>query len=160
MSEDVKAQQASAVLLAALCIPSLPTKAEDGSNSSSSPNDHRFVDSVMKEKMGRMATLLGFATSNPTRESLLEEINSQGIFKQVPEYLQQLYFLLEQGSDPLVLVEMGKPLLEQIASAQSTTDGPVGESMLGRYIQPLQSVLLLKLLWNLSSAYYTVRLDS
>jgi len=158
MSEDVKAQQASAVLLAALCIPSLPTKAEDGSNSSSSPNDHRFVDSVMKEKMGRMATLLGFATSNPTRESLLEEINSQGIFKQVPEYLQQLYFLLEQGSDPLVLVEMGKPLLEQIASAQSTTDGPVGESMLGRYIQPLQSVLLLKLLWNLSSAYYTVKI--
>jgi len=160
MSDDVKAQQASAVLLAALCIPSLPTKAEDGANSSSSsPNDHRFVDSIMKEKMGRMATLLGFATSNPTRESLLEEINSQGIFKQVPEYLQQLYFLLEQGSDPLVLVEMGKPLLEQIVSQQSTSDATAGESMLVRYMQPLQSVLLLKLLWNLSSAYYTVKIE-
>ena len=30
--------------------------------------------------------------------------------------------------------------------------------MLGRYVQPLQSVLLLKLLWNLSSAYYTVKI--
>lgn len=159
MSDEIKAQQASAVLLAALCIPSLPTKTDDGANSSSSsPNDQRFVDSVMKEKMGRMATLLGFATSNPTRESLLEEINSQGIFKQVPEYLRQLYFLLEQGSDPLVLVEKGKPLLEEIVSQHSTSDAGASESMLGRYIQPLQNVLLLKLIWNLSSAYYTVKI--
>jgi translation initiation factor 3 subunit A len=159
MSEEMKAQQASAVLLAALCIPSLPTKTDDATgsaSSSSSPNENRFGDSGMKEKMGRMATLLGFATSNPTRESLLEEINSQGIFKQVPEYLQQLYFLLEQGSDPLVLVEMGKPLLEKIVSQQTDIEGAVAVS---RYIQPLQSVLLLKLLWNLSSAYYTVKIQ-
>jgi len=157
MSEETKAQQASAVLLAALCIPSLPTKTDDATGSaSSSPSENRFGDSGMKEKMGRMATLLGFATSNPTRASLLEEINSQGIFKQVPQYLQQLYFLLEQGSDPLVLVEMGKPLLEQIVSQQSATEGAI---VLNRYIQPLQSVLLLKLLWNLSSAYYTVKIQ-
>jgi len=158
MSDEIKSQQASAVLLAALCIPSLPTKTDDatGSASSLSPNENRFGDSGMKEKMGRMATLLGFATSNPTRESLLEEINSQGIFKQVPQYLQQLYYLLEQGSDPLVLVEMGKPLLEQIVSQQIGTEGAI---VLNRYIQPLQSVLLLKLLWNLSSAYYTVKIQ-
>mmetsp|Transcript_23138 Transcript_23138/g.54706 ORF Transcript_23138/g.54706 Transcript_23138/m.54706 type:complete len:970 (-) Transcript_23138:638-3547(-) len=159
MSEETKAQQASAVLLAALCIPSLPTKADDatgGSASSASPTENRFGDSGMKEKMGRMATLLGFATSNPTRESLLEEINNQGIFKQVPEYLQHLYFLLEQGSDPLVLVEIGKPLLEQIAASQNDAEGTIA---LSRYIQPLQSVLLLKLLWNLSSAYYTVKIQ-
>jgi translation initiation factor 3 subunit A len=148
MTEEAKAQQASAVLLAALCIPSLPTKSGDASGTS-------FGDSGMKEKMGRMATLLGFATSNPTRESLLDEINSQGIFKQVPDFLQQFYFLLEDGSDPLVLVESGKPLLEQISSRQ-TTEGAVE---LSRYIQPLQSVLLLKLLWNLSSTYYTVKIQ-
>eukprot|EP00536_Pseudo-nitzschia_multiseries_P002628 jgi/Psemu1/235902/estExt_Genewise1.C_350080 len=151
MSDDAKAQQASAVLLAALCIPSLPTKSEDASGNASS-----LADSGTKEKMGRMATLLGFATSNPTRESLLEEINSQGIFKRVPDYLQQLYFLLEQGSDPLVLVETGKPLLEQIESLQTDAEGAV---VLNRYIQPLQSVMLLKLLWNLSSAYYTVKIQ-
>mmetsp|Transcript_7901 Transcript_7901/g.19412 ORF Transcript_7901/g.19412 Transcript_7901/m.19412 type:complete len:974 (-) Transcript_7901:154-3075(-) len=157
MSEETKAQQASAVLLAALCIPSLPTKSDDaGASSSVSPSEGRFGESGMKEKMGRMATLLGFATSNPTRASLLEEINSQGIFKQVPDYLQQLYFLLEQGSDPLVLVESGKPLLEQIETLQTDAEGAI---VLSRYIQPLQSVLLLKLLWNLSSAYYTVKIQ-
>ena len=157
MSDETKAQQASAVLLAALCIPSLPKKTDDvGTSSSTSPSENRFGDSGMKEKMGRMATLLGFATSNPTRESLLEEINSQGIFKQVPDFLQQLYFLLEQGSDPLVLVEQGKPLLDQIVSHQTGIEGGI---TLSRYIQPLQSVLLLKLLWNLSSAYYTVKIQ-
>ena len=146
MSEETKAQQASAVLLAALCIPSLPTKAGESS----------IGESGMKEKMGRMATLLGFATSNPTRASLLDEINSQGIFKQVPDHLQQLYFLLEQSSDPLCLVETGKPLLEQIESQETGAEGAVA---LSRYVQPLQSVLLLKLLWNLSSAYYTVKIQ-
>ena len=156
MSEDVKTQHASSVLLAALCIPSLPTRTEDANSASSS---NGFVDSVMKEKMGRMANLLGFATSNPTRESLLEEINGQGVFKQVPAYLQELYFLLEEGSDPLVLVEMGKPLLQQIVSEQANTEATACDSTLGRYIQPLKSVLLLKLLWNLSSAYYTVKIS-
>uniref|UniRef100_A0A448Z9Q6 Eukaryotic translation initiation factor 3 subunit A n=1 Tax=Pseudo-nitzschia multistriata TaxID=183589 RepID=A0A448Z9Q6_9STRA len=147
MSEEVKAQQASAVLLAALCIPSLPSKSDEA---------NALGDSGMKERMGRMATLLGFATSNPTRSSLLDEINSQGLFKQVPGYLQQLYFLLEQGSDPLVLVGTGKPLLEQIASHQTGTEDAVE---LKRYVQPLQSVMLLKLLWNLSSAYHTVKIE-
>ena len=151
MSPELKAQQASAVLLAALCIPSLPTKSEDGSS-----NDSRFVDSGMQEKMGRMATLLGFATRNPTREVLLEDIANLGIYDQVPSYLQQFYNLLEQGSDPLVLVEQGKPLLEQI-SQQAGADASA--SIVGRYVQPLQSVMLLKLLWNLSSAYHTVKID-
>jgi translation initiation factor 3 subunit A len=151
MSAELKAQQASAVLLAALCIPSLPTKSEDGSS-----NDSRFVDSVMQEKMGRMATLLGFATRNPTREVLLEDIANLGIYDQVPSYLQQFYNLLEQGSDPLVLVEQGKPLLEQV-SQQAGADASA--SIVGRYVQPLQSVMLLKLLWNLSSAYHTVKID-
>jgi translation initiation factor 3 subunit A len=154
MSDELKAQQASAVLLAALCIPSLPTKSEDGSTGSS--NDNRFVDSVMQEKMGRMATLLGFATRNPTRDALLEEINNQGIFNQVPSYLQQLYFLLENDSDPLVLVEQGKPLLEQIGQHAGAD---AADSIVGRYIQPLRRVFLLKLLWNLSSAYYTVKIE-
>lgn len=155
MSQELKAQQASAVLLAALCIPSLPAKSEDAAASSS--NDNRFNDSIMQEKMGRMATLLGFHTRNPTRENLLEEINGRGIFEQVPAFLQQLYFLLEQDADPLVLVEMGKPLLEQISQQAGTTD--VTATILGRYVEPLQNVLLMKLLWNLSAAYYTVKIQ-
>jgi translation initiation factor 3 subunit A len=155
MNPELKSEQASAVLLAALCIPSLPSKVESGSSAgNTTASDSRFDDSVMQEKMTRMATLLGFHTRNPTRQNLLEEITSRGIFDQVPAYLQQLYYLLEQDSDPLVLVETAKPLLEQLSKQ---VEGE--ESALGRYVEPLRSVLLLKLLWNLSSAYHTVRID-
>mmetsp|Transcript_13861 Transcript_13861/g.21854 ORF Transcript_13861/g.21854 Transcript_13861/m.21854 type:complete len:994 (+) Transcript_13861:149-3130(+) len=153
MNAELKAEQASAVLLAALCIPSLPTKGESGSGGNGSSGTSRFDDSIMQEKMARMATLLGFHTRNPTRQALLEEITSRGIFEQAPPYLQKLYYLLENDSDPLVLVETAKPLLEQLSSSVSE------ESSLGRYVQPLRSVLLLKLLYNLSSAYHTVRMD-
>ena len=179
MSDELRRTQGSAVLLAALCIPSLPHRpATDAATSTtglsnmSSPMQSgatgRFDDRVMQEKMARMATLLGFHTSNPTREALLEEIKSRGIFDQVPEYLQQLYYLIEEDSDPLVLVEKAKPLLEQLAAEVDTTataDDGAGEeasaedSILGRYVKPLTSVLLLKLLLNLSSAYHTVKID-
>ena len=151
MSSEMKAQQASAVLLAALCIPSLPTKSEDGSSS-----DNLYIDGIMQDKMSRMAQLLGFATRNPTREALLEDITNHGTFSQVPEYLKQLYHLLEKDSDPLVLVEQGKPLLDQI-SQQAGADASA--SLIGRYVQPLRKVFLLKLLWNLSTSYYTVKID-
>ncbi|KAL3924587.1 MAG: hypothetical protein SGILL_000957 [Bacillariaceae sp.] len=150
MSSELKAQQASAVLLAALCIPSLPTKSEGGAA------DNLYVDSIMQDKMARMATLLDFSTRNPTKEGLLQELSSQGIFDQVPPYLKQLYHLLEKDSDPLVLVEQGKPLLDQIS--QQAGDDSSG-SLIGRYVQPLSKVFLLKLLWNLSTAYYTVKID-
>lgn len=163
MSNELKAQQASAVLLAALCIPSLPPKTEDGTSASAPSSDSRYGETTTQDRTSRMATLLGFHTRNPTRESLLEEITNQGIFAQVPPYLQQLYHLLEHDSDPLNLVEIGKPLLEQITALQqqsgALTIGDSDEPLMGRYVQPLQSVLLLKLLWNLSTAYHTVKID-
>lgn len=153
MSEELKAEQASAVLLAALCIPSLPASEGEAASTQGASGTSRFDDSVMQEKMGRMATLLGFHTRNPTRENLLEEITARGIFEQVPEYLRKLYYLLERDSDPLVLVESAKPLLDQVSEQ-------IGEeSVLAQYVKPLQSVLLLKLLWNLSSAYHSVKID-
>ncbi|KAL3945639.1 MAG: hypothetical protein SGBAC_000295 [Bacillariaceae sp.] len=156
MGEEVKAQQASAVLLAALCIPSLPKSGD--SSSSGRGGNNRFDDSVMQEKMARMATLLGFHTRNPTRENLLEEISSRGIFEQVPEYLKQLFYLLEHDSDPLVLIETATPLLDKLSTDTGSADDAVASS-LAQYVKPLRSVLLLKLLWNLSSAYHTVRID-
>lgn len=159
MSDELKQRHASAVLLAALCIP--------GGSSKSAESGGKFDDSGRQEKMARMATLLGFHTRNPTREALLEEIQSKGIFEQVPEYLQQLYFLLEKDSDPLVLVEKAKPLLAQLSQEVGSATGSAAEedndnvedTTIGRYVQPLKSVLLLKLVLNLSSAYHTVKLD-
>jgi translation initiation factor 3 subunit A len=160
MSPDLKRKHASAVLLAALCIPTMEQE------------DLQFEDASRKEKMARMATLLGFHTRNPTRAALLEEIQSRGIFEQVPEYLQQLYYLLEEDSDPLVLVEKAKPLLAQLAQETGSSTGMASDNnndddadattldtTLGRYVQPLTDVLLLKLLLNLNSAYHTVKMD-
>ena len=202
MSEELKRRHASAVLLAALCIPSMPksnaltasaaaaaaaaggtvgTAATgldgmgmtadgttiDAMQQLSSSTTNKFDDTQVQEKMARMATLLGFHTRNPTRDVLLEEIKTRGIFEQVPEYLQQLYYLLEEDSNPLVLVEKAKPLLTQLSQEIGSSTGGTSEEQndsiqdttLGRYVQPLTSVLLLKLLLNLSTAYHTVKMD-
>jgi len=167
MSDEMKQMQASAVLLAALCIPQLPN--QGGAGAGASNKQHRIgstiQDDIMKQKMSRMATLLGFHTRNPTREALLTEIRSKGVLDQVPQYLRDLYLLLENNPDPLVMVEQARPLLEQLkkeVGATTTTDDEnedVEDTTLGRYVKPLTRVLLLKLIVNLSSAYHTVSMD-
>jgi translation initiation factor 3 subunit A len=163
MSDKMKSMQASAVLLAALCIPS--------TNSNGGVDQHgissTMEDDIVKQKMARMATLLGFHTRNPTREALLIEIRSKNIISQVPQYLRDLYYLLEDNSDPLVMVDKAHPLLEDLKKemgSTTTTDSEednedVEDTTLARYVKPLTSVLLLKLLVNLSSAYHTVSTD-
>lgn len=165
MSEEMKRMQASAVLLAALCIPS--TTSAGGSSEKQHGISSTIEDDIVKQKMGRMATLLGFHTRNPTREALLIEIRSKNIISQVPQYLRDMYYLLEDNLDPLVMVATAHPLLEELKKeigATTTTDAEdenddVEETSLARYVKPLTSVLLLKLLTNLSSAYHTVSMD-
>jgi translation initiation factor 3 subunit A len=165
MSEKMKSMQASAVLLAALCIPS--TNHSGGSADKQHGISSTMEDDIVKQKMARMATLLGFHTRNPTREALLIEIRSKNIIAQVPQYLRDLYYLLEDNSDPLVMVEQAHPLLEDLKKelgSTTTTDSEednedVEDTTLARYVKPLTSVLLLKLLVNLASAYHTVSTD-
>lgn len=161
MSDEMKRMQASAVLLAALCIPPTPN---NSGNAESKQHGIRSTaeDDIVKQKMARMATLLGFHTRNPTREALLTEIRSKNILDQVPQYLRDLYLLLEETSDPLIMVEQARPLLEQLkqevgaTTAADTENEDVSDSTLGRYVKPLVHVLLLKLIVNLSTAYHTV----
>jgi translation initiation factor 3 subunit A len=164
MSDDMKRMQASAVLLAALCIP--PTPNNSGKVESKQHGIRSTIeDDIVKQKMARMATLLGFHTRNPTREALLTEIRSKNILEQVPQYLRDLYLLLEDTSDPLIMVEQARPLLEQLkqeVGATTTTDkenDDVTDTTLGRYVKPLAHVLLLKLIVNLSAAYHTVSIE-
>lgn len=162
MSEDMKKMQASAVLLAALCIP--PTQSAKVTN-----KQHGIAstveDDIVKQKMSRMAVLLGFHTRNPTREALLTEIRSKNILDQVPAYLRELYYLLEETSDPNVMVQKARPLLQQLqqeVGSTTTTDtynDDVDDTTLGRYVGPLSSVLLLRLIVNLSAVYHTVSID-
>jgi translation initiation factor 3 subunit A len=166
ISVEMKQKQASAVLLAALCIPTY-APAKQTPSQQQSQQQHGITstidDDIVKEKMSRMATLLGFHTRHPTREALLMEIRSNRVMDGVPDYLKELYLLLEESSDPLVLVDQAKPLLERLQKELGATheieNGDLSDSTLGRYVKPLTSVLLLKLLWNLSAAYHTVSLD-
>lgn len=165
MTAEQKSLQASAVLLSALCIP--PSKQESASSKDgqdgTSAIASTLADDIAKEKTTRMATLLGFHTRNPTRESLLSEIRAKRVMDDVPEYLRELYTLLEDSSNPLVLVERAAPLLERlrteagVSSADDDDDEEAGP--LGRYVKPLTSVLLLKLLRTLSASYHTISLD-
>lgn len=185
MSDEMKNLQASAVLLAALCIPQVPTGTGVGdasmnqkSKQQQQNNSHgirsTMEDDIVKQKMARMATLLGFHTRNPTREALLTEIRSKNILEQVPQYLRDLYFLLEETSDPLIMVGQARPLLEQLknqdrqvhmesSNFEETKEDPAGydesTTSLGRYVKPLTAVLLQKLIVNLAASYHTVSLD-
>ncbi len=152
MSEEIKQRQASAVLLAALCIP--PNYNSNGGGV--------FQDDVMKQKMSRMAVLLGFHTRHPTREVLLQEIKSKNLLDQVPDYLRDLYNLLEQTQDPVIMVEQTQPLLQRLQKEVGSTydqDTGIADNTLGRYVKPLENVLLLRLIVNLNQAYHTVSLD-
>ena len=161
MTAEQKTLQASAVLLSALCIP--PSKQESASSKDGQDGTaaiaSTLADDIAKEKTARMATLLGFHTRNPTREALLSEIRAKKVMDDVPEYLRELYTLLEDSSNPLVLVESAAPLLERhrTETGVSSTDEEAGP--LGRYVKPLTSVLLLKLLHTLSASYHTISLD-
>ena len=162
MTEEVKVKQASAVLLSALCIPTLPNKAttlksDDGSSKITSTAQ----DDLAKEKTARMATLLGFHTRNPTREALLSELRAKNVLAKVPDYLRDLYRLLEENCNPLELVKRAKPLLdrlrEEVGEESEPEDMVVGS--LSSYVDPLISILLLKLLHALSASYHTISLD-
>jgi len=166
MSADEQRIQASAVLLAALCIPTMPNQA-GGSEGKQHELSTTAGDDIVKQKMARMATLLGFHTRNPNRDALLAEIKSKGILDQVPQYLRDLYYLLEENSDPLVLVEKARPLLGELKKEMGATtltdteadNDDIKDTTLGRYVNPLTQVLLLKLLQNLAAAYHTVSMD-
>mmetsp|Transcript_25085 Transcript_25085/g.32743 ORF Transcript_25085/g.32743 Transcript_25085/m.32743 type:complete len:533 (+) Transcript_25085:705-2303(+) len=162
MSEEMMQMQASAVLLAALCIPTLPGKNNKASGDKDSKSGQHGIsstveDDIAKEKTARMATLLGFHTRYPTREALLSEIRSKNIMDHAPPYLRELYSILEENSDPLEMVDQARPLLEKLKQelgATTSTDSEeknddVRDTTLGRYVKPLTSVLLLKLLLNL-----------
>lgn len=165
MSEEMKEMQASAVLLAALCIPQMPNQQGSAAGEKEHGITSTIEDDILKQKMGRMATLLGFHTRNPTREALLQEIKSKNILDQVPQYFRDLYMVLESNADPLVMVEKTRPFLAQLkekvdqAAGAATDAGHEDVASLGRYVKPLTKVLLLKLVINLASAYHTVSID-
>lgn len=178
MSQERKQLMASTVLLSALCIPDTDQNSFGKQGNKNNPTKKKdqisktIQDDINNEKTARMATLLGFHTSQPTRAGLLEELNEKKLLNEVPDYLKDLYVLLEESTDPLVMVAHARPLLDRLKKETSVTvnetedeekkeqtDDGAESHPLAQYVKPLTDVLLLKLLFNLSAAYHTVSLD-
>ena len=135
MSAETRRTQASAVLLAALCIPSSSSSGtKDTGLSSGQGRDaiqSTVEDDIAKEKTARLATLLGFHTTEPSRDAILAEICTKNVMEDVPEYLRELYVVLEDTTDPLDMVERARILLDQLRAetgmnksiTTTTTDG-------------------------------------
>ena len=164
MSDETRQKQASAVLLAALCIPK--TTSDIKSKNKAGTGDRLAIqstveDDIAKEKMARMATLLGFHTREPSREAILAEIRAKNIMDEVPQHLKELYVILEATTDPLDMVEKARPLLDTLRkeAADAGEEDDTEPTALGRYIEPLCNGLLLKLIFNISAVYHTISLD-
>ena len=90
---------------------------------------------------------MGFHTRHPSRSLLLEELLSKKILDKVPTYIRDLYVVLEDTLNPLTMVQLAKPLLQQLQ--ESFPD----------YVEPLTHVLLLKLISALAKSYHTISLQ-
>jgi translation initiation factor 3 subunit A len=149
-----------------------------GALKSQNRSQHKSItsvqDEIAREKTSRMATLLGFQT-HPTRSALLAELKSKGGLSELSPCLQQLYELVEHHTDPLTLVSKVVPVLRELQdkygspqTAPLTGAGEDGATAMGsqqssmvdpaRYIAPMQRIVLLKLMYNLSATYHTVSL--
>ena len=153
MTEEQKTYQASSVLLAALCIPTVADNSSGASDDGAVKIKSSVHDDIAKDKTARMASLLGFHTRNPTRQALLSELRAKNIMADVPAYLRDLYKLLEENSNPLTLVENVKPLLDRLRTETE------GDASLSAYVKPITSVLVLKLMHALSASYHSISLD-
>jgi translation initiation factor 3 subunit A len=173
MTAEMSEKQATCVVLAALSIPTLDGLVADGNASADAgagkgrnKSITTMQEEIAKEKTARMATLLGFQT-HPSRSALLAELKAKGVIRSLPSYLQELYCLLEDHSDPLTLVTRAAPLLNEISKkSEESSDLPAvltsassaSSPNPARYIGPMQNVILLKLMSLLSATYHTVSL--
>jgi len=134
---DDKCMLASSVLLSALTVPS-------------TRDMYSFADEEeeLVEKSSQMALLLDFQ-SNPSRQSLLNDISSKGILNDVLPQLKALYESLEIKFQPLALVDK---IVSALAIVKATPT-------LSIYAIPLQKVTVVKLLQQLGRVYSTIKLE-
>ena len=131
---------ASFVILAALSIPVISTQRSRGALVD--------VDEAKKNKNARLTSLLGM-NSAPSRASILKEALSKGLLKRARPEIRELYNILEVDFHPLSICQKISPILSQIGS----------DPELGKYVLPLQQVILTRLFQQLSQVYESVELD-
>ena len=154
LNGDELKMMASSVLLASLSIPIMDEETDNSLSTSllldSSANEGSSYDAmdIAKEKTQRMASLMGFTTT-PTRSHLLELlIEDEDIFAtgNILSQIVDLYEQLEKQFNPLEVVKQVKPILESLEQ----------HSELKRYIPALETLLVQRLLSQLTQVYSSV----
>jgi translation initiation factor 3 subunit A len=146
MTSEERQSMADSVVLAALSIP-------DNSIDANLIEDKANIDSVASAnllKNQHMASLLGFH-SNPNRKALLVDLNNRKLLDLVSPHVKSLYESLETTFQPLDLVSKVTPLLASIDQSESAGTKEM--------VKPLTRLVVLRLLKQLSSVYYTVKVD-
>eukprot|EP00741_Cyanophora_paradoxa_P015296 tig00000194_g14765.t1 len=136
--EDL-AQMASQVLLAALSIPLTEKK----------PSSVTFEFDVEQQRNMKMATLMGFSNLTPKRENILAELISKNILGSVPPQFRELYNILEVEFHPLDLAQRMKPTFTFLSE----------HATFKTYLQPLEKIMLMRVLTQLSQVYETMKIS-
>ncbi|KAI9882715.1 MAG: eukaryotic translation initiation factor 3 subunit A [Watsoniomyces obsoletus] len=139
VTEADMTRAASYVLLSALAIPVISTTRSRGALVD--------VDEAKKNKNARLTNLLGMSQA-PTRAILFRDAMSKGLLKRVRPEIRELYNILEVDFHPLSICNKIAPILSQIGE----------DAEMGRYVQPLQQVILTRLFQQLSQVYESVEL--
>ncbi|KAI9747579.1 MAG: eukaryotic translation initiation factor 3 subunit A [Lichina confinis] len=139
VTEADMTRAASFVLLAALAIPVISTTRSRGALVD--------VDEAKRNKNARLTNLLGMAQA-PTRAILFKDAMSKGILKRAKAEIRDLYNILEVDFHPLSICRKIAPILSQIGA----------DPDMGRYVLPLQQVILTRLFQQLSQVYESVQL--
>ncbi|KAL6064760.1 Eukaryotic translation initiation factor 3 subunit A [Balamuthia mandrillaris] len=129
---------ASAVLVSALSIPPDTAKPHES---------FLDMDDGQQEKTARLAALLG-PTFTPQRDVLLSELVARNLPAHVFPELRDLYHEMEEKFHPLEFSRSVSSTLEFIGSHE----------LLQKYREPLERVLFVRLLQQLSQVYQTVQL--
>ena len=140
VTEADMSRAASFVLLAALAIPVISTSRSRGALID--------VDEARKNKNNRLTNLLGMSQA-PTRAVLFKDAMSKGLLKRAKPEIRELYQILEVDFHPLSICKKISPILTQISS----------DPDMGKYVLPLQQVILTRLFQQLSQVYESVELN-
>lgn len=131
---------ASCVLLSTLSIPIL--------NSGPEMKKIDPLDNFSTDRQLRLSELVGINTV-PTRSDLVQSLISNKIMKYVDPELKDLYSWLEEEFHPLHLAHKVAPILQYVSK----------QAKLQHYVKPLQRIVMVRLLKQLSQIYSSIKLE-
>jgi translation initiation factor 3 subunit A len=105
-------------------------------------------DEIVTQRNQQMATILDFE-SNPSRKALLQDILSRGLLQDVLPELKHLYELLDTKFHPLTMTKSLTNIIQFVKNHPS----------LNVYAIPLQRVIVLRVMQQLSKVYSVIKIE-